>query len=148
MFTNKQKLRLKSQVETTLSKGLECNILMPNIAGISHCCCGVAWETVKPIPSSSGGSVGWLTHQNHLPHGLSGMRFNLTYPLWYVHSCGNTGCINKYLIWCLNLRLMLDVNEEETTTINVVRSFEFRELLLHYKLCIVHLLILSILKLW
>lgn len=38
----------------------------------------------------------------------------------------------QHLIKCLNVMLMLDVSEEETMRINVLRSFMFRESLFHY----------------
>lgn len=44
----------------------------------------------------------------------------------------------KYSIRCLRVMLMLDVSGEQSVGINVLRSFVFRELLLHY--CPVRLL--------
>lgn len=54
------------------------NILKTNIAGTSCCCRGVAKETAKPIPSSSGGSA-WLVDPSgsSAHHGFSGMCFNM-----------------------------------------------------------------------
>lgn len=58
----------------------------------------------------------------------------------------NVSVMQRSTLLSLSDSKLIDVSEEEIITINILRSFVFPELLLHYKLCPVSLLTVSVLK--
>lgn len=140
-------------------------VLKPDIAKTSYCCSGVTMAMVR-APSHKLRRVGLLDPSELSAPSMVCALIWSTYRLWNVHSCGNTRCINQIfqrkcgrentlnVSGSLRYRKAFDLtsqydanaSEEETTGINVLRSFVFREALFHYTPYPVGLIIHSTLK--
>lgn len=146
LFARKQRSRLNIKQTHRLRHPCQrvwsFDILKPNIAGPSYCCCGVAKETAKLTRVSQ---AAW---PNQAVCPVASVVCTLIWPTYrprYVHSCGNRRCTGEVFqrkcgggnarnvsgfyatwfhvsIWCSRL----DVDEEETMSFDVVR------LLFHY----------------